>query len=55
MNPKRFARLRRALSRRQPDLTVLMDQANKSHNSAILRNCDAAGVLEVHVVPPEDG
>ena len=56
MNPKRFARLKSALSRRQPDLTVLMDQVNKSHNfSAILRNCDAAGVLEVHVVPPADG
>ncbi|MDE3001858.1 MAG: tRNA (guanosine(18)-2'-O)-methyltransferase TrmH [Gemmatimonadota bacterium] len=56
MTPERFARLRQALSRRQPDLTVLMDQVNKSHNfSAILRNCDAAGVLGVHVVPPERG
>ena len=56
MNPARFSRLRRALTRRQPDLTVLMDRVNKSHNfSAILRNCDAVGVLEVHVVPPEDG
>lgn len=33
-----------------------MDRVNKSHNfSAILRNCDAAGVLDVHVVPPEHG
>ena len=33
-----------------------MDRVNKSHNfSAILRNCDAAGVLDVHVVPPEGG
>lgn len=33
-----------------------MDQVNKSHNfSAILRNCDAAGVLNAHVVPPESG
>lgn len=56
MTPERFARLRRALSRRQPDLTVLMDRVNKSHNfSAILRNCDATGVLEAHVVPPEHG
>lgn len=56
MTPERFARLKRALCRRQPDLTVLMDQVNKSHNfSAILRNCDAAGVLEVHVVPPASG
>ncbi|MEM7415485.1 MAG: tRNA (guanosine(18)-2'-O)-methyltransferase TrmH [Gemmatimonadota bacterium] len=56
MNPSRFRRIRAALARRQPDLTVLMDQVNKSHNfSAILRNCDAAGVLEAHVVPPEEG
>ncbi len=56
MTPERFARLRRALLRRQPDLTVLMDGVHKSHNfSAILRNCDAAGVLEAHVVTPDDG
>lgn len=56
MNPERFARLRRTLARRQPDLTVLMDRVNKSHNfSAILRNCDAVGVLEAHVVPPDHG
>lgn len=56
MRPERFQRLRAVLTRRQPDLTVLMDQVNKSHNfSAILRNCDAAGVLEAHVVPPDGG
>ncbi len=44
------------LERRQPDLTVLMDRVNKSHNfSAILRSCDAVGVLDAHVVPPEKG
>lgn len=33
-----------------------MDRVNKSHNfSAILRNCDAVGVLRAHVVPPEEG
>lgn len=48
--------MRDVLLRRQPDLTVLMDRVNKSHNfSAILRNCDAAGVLDVHVVAPEQG
>lgn len=56
MRSERFQRIREVLGRRQPDLTVLMDQVNKSHNfSAILRNCDAAGVLEAHVVPPEKG
>ncbi len=56
MTPERFARLRDVLSRRQPDLTVLMERVNKSHNfSAILRSCDAVGVLDAHVVPPERG
>jgi tRNA (guanosine-2'-O-)-methyltransferase len=51
MTPERFRRLRAALERRQPDLTVLMDQVHKPHNfSAILRSCDAVGVLEAHVV-----
>ncbi len=56
MRPRRFQRLKEVLARRQPDLTVLMDRVNKSHNfSAILRNCDAAGVLDAHVVPPDRG
>ena len=33
-----------------------MERVHKAHNfSAILRNCDAVGVLEAHVVPPETG
>lgn len=44
------------LDRRQPDLTVLMEKVHKPHNlSAILRNCDAVGVLEAHAVPTEGG
>ncbi|SVD20983.1 uncharacterized protein METZ01_LOCUS373837 [marine metagenome] len=56
MNPERFRKLSLALERRQPDLTVLMERVHKSHNlSAILRNCDAVGVLEAHAVLPSDG
>ncbi len=56
MRPERFRRLASVLARRQPDLTVLMEKVNKPHNfSAILRNCDAVGVLEAHVVPPAHG
>ncbi len=56
MTPERFRRLRAVLSRRQPDLTVLMERVNKPHNfSAVLRNCDAAGVLRAHIVPPDGG
>ncbi|MDX1646451.1 MAG: tRNA (guanosine(18)-2'-O)-methyltransferase TrmH [Longimicrobiales bacterium] len=55
MNPDRFRRLRRTLARRQPDLTVLMDRVHKAHNfSAILRNCDAVGALDAHLVTPDD-
>lgn len=33
-----------------------MEKVNKSHNfSAILRNCDAVGVLDAHAVPPDHG
>ena len=56
MKPSRFRRLRTVLARRQPDLTVLMERVNKTHNfSAILRNCDAVGVLKAHAVLPEKG
>ncbi|WP_188963593.1 tRNA (guanosine(18)-2'-O)-methyltransferase TrmH [Deinococcus aquiradiocola] len=53
MTPERYAKIRRVLSLRQPTLTVLMDEVNKPHNfSAILRTCDAVGVLQAHAVPP---
>ena len=56
MNPARFRRIMSVLSRRQPDLTVLMESVNKTHNfSAILRNCDAVGVLKAHAVLPKKG
>ena len=56
LNPERFRRIQEVLSRRQPDLTVLMEKVNKPHNfAAILRNCDSVGVLEAHVVLPEKG
>lgn len=56
MRPERFHRIRRVLDRRQPDLTLLAERVHKPRNlSAILRTCDAVGLLEVHAVPAEDG
>ena len=51
MTPERFSRLRTALACRQPDLTVLMDGVNKSHNvSAIVRIADAVALQTVHAI-----
>ena len=49
--PRRFARIKTVLNRRMTDLTVLLERVEKPHNlSAILRSCDAVGVLEAHVI-----
>lgn len=51
MTPQRIARLQAVLDRRQPDLIVITDFVHKQRNlSAIVRNCDAAGVMRVHAV-----
>ena len=56
MTPRRYWRLRSVLERRQPDLTVLLENVHKPHNfSAILRTCDATGVFEAHAVVPDGG
>ncbi|MFN9659107.1 MAG: tRNA (guanosine(18)-2'-O)-methyltransferase TrmH [Cyanobacteriota bacterium] len=49
--PRRFERLKAVLDRRMANLTLLAEQVEKPHNlSAILRTCDAVGVLEAHAV-----
>jgi tRNA (guanosine-2'-O-)-methyltransferase len=51
MTPRRFHRLRQVLDRRQPDLTVVMENVHKPHNfSAIVRSADAVGVFTAHAV-----
>lgn len=51
MTPERFAKLKSALDRRQPDLTVFLDAVNKPHNvSAIVRTADAIGVHRLHAI-----
>ena len=51
--PKRHHRLRAVLDRRQPDLTVLLEDVQVPRNlAAILRSCDAVGVLTAHAVWP---
>ena len=51
----RMSRLAAVLRRRQPDLTVVMENIHDPHNvSAMLRSCDAVGVLAVHLVYTEE-
>jgi tRNA (guanosine-2'-O-)-methyltransferase len=51
MTPEREQKFKDVIQRRQPDLTVIMENIHDPHNiSAILRSCDAVGVLEVHVI-----
>ncbi|GIX29569.1 MAG: tRNA (guanosine(18)-2'-O)-methyltransferase [Porticoccaceae bacterium] len=54
VTPRRLARIRAVLERRQPDLTVVADRVHKPHNlAAILRTCDGVGVGRVHAVAPD--
>jgi tRNA (guanosine-2'-O-)-methyltransferase len=44
-------RLEHVLNRRQPDMTVVIENIHDPHNvSAMLRSCDAAGVMQVQLV-----
>lgn len=51
VTPHRLQRLRATLDRRQPDLTVLLENVHKPHNfSAVLRTSDAVGLFEAHAI-----
>ena len=48
---ERIAKVRRVLSQRQPDLRVVLEEVANPHNAnAVLRTCDAAGILNVDII-----
>ncbi len=48
---QRRAKILRMLHHRQPTLTVILENVHDPHNvSAVIRSCDAVGVLDVHLV-----
>ncbi len=51
MTPQRQQRIERVLSKRQNDLTIVLENVFDPHNiSAVLRTCDAVGIQEVYVL-----
>ena len=49
MTPERFQKIKDILIKRQPDLTVVVDNIHKPHNlAAIIRSCDAVGVSDIY-------
>ena len=57
MTPQRHNRLTSVLSKRQPDITVVLENVFDPHNiSAVMRTCDAVGIQDVYIlndrIPP---
>ncbi len=57
MTPERYKRLTSVLNRRQPDLTVVLENVFDPHNiSAVMRTCDAVGIQDIYIlnnrIPP---
>lgn len=51
MTPERKNRLTNVLSKRQPDLTVVLENVFDPHNiSAVMRTCDAVGIQEIYIL-----
>jgi tRNA (guanosine-2'-O-)-methyltransferase len=51
MTPERYNRLMGVLNKRQPGLTVVLENVFDPHNiSAVMRTCDAVGVQEIFIL-----
>ena len=51
MTPERTKRLTDVLDKRQPGLTVLLENVQDPHNiSAVMRTCDAVGIQDIYVL-----
>lgn len=59
MTNERNEKMRQIIDRRQPDITVILENVFDNHNiSAVMRTCDAVGIGEIFILntmlPPHD-
>ncbi len=51
MTPERTERLNAVLNKRQPGITVVLENVSDPHNiSAVMRTCDAMGMQDIYVL-----
>lgn len=51
MTPERTERLTSVLNKRQPGITVVLENVSDPHNiSAVMRTCDAIGIQDIYVL-----
>ncbi|MEO7309194.1 MAG: RNA methyltransferase [Chitinophagaceae bacterium] len=51
MTPERTEKLRKVLSQRQPDLTLVLENVFDPHNvSAVMRTCESVGIQDLFVL-----
>lgn len=51
MTPERRERLTGVLAKRQPNLTVVLENVADPHNiSAVMRTCDAVGIQDIYIL-----
>ncbi|MEJ7610983.1 MAG: RNA methyltransferase [Ferruginibacter sp.] len=56
MTPERTDRLNNVLAKRQPGLTVVLENVSDPHNiAAVMRTCDAVGVQDIYILNTQIG